>query len=1770
MEQCTPHDLWEKAKQQLRNDIGEREWKAFTMQSAQGGYISIPETIKSLKAAGSQASAKYAKHKVKTSSGKELFEYNIGRILTRLDMMFQMVDSTMSYAPEMASVVWTAFRMLFNCFLIHKEACEFLSGAVDSISYAIFICEVCAKRYLAKASGGELVAGVVERIPGVYASVLQFSYETKKLVSANPARRLMDLMFGKLKDLQGYVGTATARLDELEKRVEISFKETVEEFIKGMGEDVKMVTDLMPEMAQGIQRLEGINQRIEDTSTRIEEGVKTLVASQGKSKEESDRDKLVKDHENMLKWLKPGAWLLDSSQLEAQHRDNFESIAAGSCDWIFDENDYKAWLGKENRRIMWLSGEAGFGKSFMSSAVIHAVSSVDRQQSSEGFRPLVIYFFCRSGSDASQKSERIMLHLLMQLFNHSSPDRLSERPKGDIRQIEQKTIQKCIEVMNSAKQRLKDAETSQESDHTARGLGISGIQKVFRDLTQALERNIIVVLDGLDECSDWSERNLLDTLMDLAEGDDSIRLMVTSRPEPSIVTAFSAKPSHSLIHIELDRERNGPGIASYVDEELRSVKHLKESQRHKARDVIMKKSAGMFRYATAVVETLKSPISAAAFSRIMQNLPLGMNNLYRKKMKSLDSEYRDWLLIALRWLVCGEGLISAEPIADEIQGTYCLDDLKQDEEYCESNSGDDAHQGRSGDDQQDTAEETGGSFYPIVINALSQHAREFLKLDSRDTIAMAHGSVRDWIISDAQEVEPLLGAEMQLCPSCKDRQRHEPTFEAAPKWGHLIMARNIMRTLNNREFQNKYGLLGEENIGPQPLDLPLFNTDVHPTEGNKGSPSQEIPTVVVDASEITEDVNNHGVEEKPDDISTGARIESTGQSSETSTKDEICEHVKTQVRAEGGVRSAADEEGDNIEGSISTETQDFANLESLALEKASSEHTNKQEGHVAHASLAPSDAAAAAPVSSEGGPMRDDATDAGTEEGGEYQYDNIEDPTKHLRYEITHWHYHVREAEANWSDEERQAHPYAAELFDELYEQLDIFMQEGALPFVQWQKQLRPDIFAVYEKEADSELLVEGPVHVAARYDLVGMLRRYIAAGTADLHRQNFFGNAPLHIASCSDTGYYVGSHAVLNLLLEAPDPPINLQNHRYEQTPLMLAMDGLMPEDFVRTLLEAGARPELPDNSGYTPLHWAADRRSLPLCRLLLEGREDVVNVNAQDHKGDTPLHWLLEWYNSSYEVAEYLLDKGADVRAEDLDSQQPLYKACKTSNIAIARLLVTRGADIDDPETIFGWTALHAAVAEQSLDLVKLLVDEGGATILVRDQKLRTPIAQAAELGNDAILEFLLKSQKERAMEKSSPNQSSDGAKEGKESKDVKWGGGMEEPKSADDGDDKNFLLYLDINSQSPLHRAAAKGLESCVRLLLDYSGDAKLLCSWRNKRGATPLHSAAHRGHANVVKMLADRMDTADIAALDNYGRTPLQFAVDGWKTSSDAGNANWSDIITTLWHKSPPLPQSERLELFGRAIEKGIGDVCRLFLDLVHVEDENGCTPLLLAVQEGRQNIISLLSHGSPSRWDGVDKISCLNVSEDGLELSGTAAAPASKDDVGDSWKMQSVRADSPIAAGQDHYYYEVTVVECERNYFTSYVSWVAIGFCSKYASLDDVFPGWSECKFPSWGYHSDDGCIFNQATHSMLNYPEDMRYSETYGQGDIIGAGVDFANRVMFFTKNGTRLKDAWVGDSIKGRLFPVVGMTSKGVRVRANFGSVPFSYQWERDEKVRT
>jgi ankyrin repeat protein len=150
--------------------------------------------------------------------------------------------------------------------------------------------------------------------------------------------------------------------------------------------------------------------------------------------------------------------------------------------------------------------------------------------------------------------------------------------------------------------------------------------------------------------------------------------------------------------------------------------------------------------------------------------------------------------------------------------------------------------------------------------------------------------------------------------------------------------------------------------------------------------------------------------------------------------------------------------------------------------------------------------------------------------------------------------------------------------------------------------------------------------------------------------------------------------------------------------------------------LLKAGAKADVADNNGVTPLHLAAENSNLDICKALLKVKG--VNANAKDKiYGETALHRSFKRSEPSAELLELLIAKGANVNEQDNDSQGALYEACSVGDANSAAILFRLGADINDDEDVFGHTALHAAIAVQSLPTVKVLVD-AGADLTLRNK--------------------------------------------------------------------------------------------------------------------------------------------------------------------------------------------------------------------------------------------------------------------------------------------------------------------------------------------------------------------------------------------------------------------------------------------------------------------
>lgn len=102
--------------------------------------------------------------------------------------------------------------------------------------------------------------------------------------------------------------------------------------------------------------------------------------------------------------------------------------------------------------------------------------------------------------------------------------------------------------------------------------------------------------------------------------------------------------------------------------------------------------------------------------------------------------------------------------------------------------------------------------------------------------------------------------------------------------------------------------------------------------------------------------------------------------------------------------------------------------------------------------------------------------------------------------------------------------------------------------------------------------------------------------------------------------------------------------------------------------------------------------------------------------------------------QVAEALLDAKANVDIEADDNWRPLHHAVLNGQEKMARLLVSRGADINRRENIVGQTPLHIAAERGNSRCVRALI-ELGADRNLRDFRGRRPdeVICEAFLGRD-----------------------------------------------------------------------------------------------------------------------------------------------------------------------------------------------------------------------------------------------------------------------------------------------------------------------------------------------------------------------------------------------------------------------------------------------------
>ena len=387
--------------------------------------------------------------------------------------------------------------------------------------------------------------------------------------------------------------------------------------------------------------------------------------------------------------------------------------------------------------------------------------------------------------------------------------------------------------------------------------------------------------------------------------------------------------------------------------------------------------------------------------------------------------------------------------------------------------------------------------------------------------------------------------------------------------------------------------------------------------------------------------------------------------------------------------------------------------------------------------------------------------------------------------------------------------------------------------------------------------------------DLVELL---IEAG-ADVTTTNRYGVQPISLAAEN------GNAAILEALLDAgADPNATLTEG---ETALMTAA-RTGDADSVRVLLVRGADPTARDSyRGQTALMWAAARNNAAAIHALAELGADIHAktegplrrqpgsrlFNAAQPIGFTALMFAAR--GGHLDAMRVLLEAGGDVNDTVSDGQSALIVAVANANWELADYMLDRGADPNLAGA--GWNALHQIARTRrmntgfgfpgpipsgsvdSIDVLRKMIATGGdvsARMTVngmkdgqRNRLGATPFFLAAKVTDTEAMKVLV----EAGADTRTPN--ADGTTP------LMVAAGLAIWNPGEDG-----------GSLPGQEDEVLEAVKMCVEL----GNDIHVV----NYRGETALHGAAFRGANNVVEYLVEQ--GADLDARTVHGYSPLAIA------------------------------------------------------------------------------------------------------------------------------------------------------------------------------------------------------------------------------------------------------------------------------------------------------
>ncbi|OHE99342.1 hypothetical protein CORC01_05383 [Colletotrichum orchidophilum] len=570
-------DLWKEAYEKV--DVKTRNWiDSLPPADVKDPATELVELVRSCEKIHDEES-----FKLKVGDREILWRDYAKRVVS---VVTAIGDIAVSFTPAPSTAVWSAVKVLLKANVSEREDLVAIMGCTDIVLCLVRRGKVYEEVYIGNSPRPPYEEDLKKKLVEVYVACLEFLAFVDQEMQHGNLGRFLDALLD-----PGHGEKRVSAVKALEQELEFAARACE---VKAGDEHRKLLESLeVP--------LKNVDKNVTDVLRKLEKHEREIAME-----------------------------YVSTIPVGIHHNEKHEKRTEGTCEWLVSHSKFLEWEDSDCNSVLWLQGNIGTGKSFLSSKVVDRYWIHDKttsqlpSQHDRGFA----FFYCNYSDPTRQSVHSILRSYIRQLGEVTGhPESVHEALYNLYRKKEQ--IQSDITV--------NDCETA------------------LIEMINSYPRTVLV-LDALDECREDTRRQLVGLFKRLVEKSNRLlKIFIASRLEADIEKNLGSFQGPRAM-IPIHTSDNHGDIEKFVNTEVDNFTGAWEPEtKQRVKESLVEKSDGMFRWTYLQWEQLKElRTNSDVKRRLHGKLPKTLTAAYDEIYGQYDPESVERLMLqrAVRWVMC--------------------------------------------------------------------------------------------------------------------------------------------------------------------------------------------------------------------------------------------------------------------------------------------------------------------------------------------------------------------------------------------------------------------------------------------------------------------------------------------------------------------------------------------------------------------------------------------------------------------------------------------------------------------------------------------------------------------------------------------------------------------------------------------------------------------------------------------------------------------------------------------------------------------------------------------------------------------------------------------------------------------------------------------------------------------------------------------------------------------------------------------------------------